>query len=159
MLCCGAPRPSLSTSSMSTKGLLVPVDLRHCTTLPGMAPTYVRRCPLISATSESPPTEKRKYLRSRALAMDLPTEVLPTPVRAPRARNHWPNSKTKVWERNACNRFDCHDSTRTSLCSQVESSHQGPVAYQGPLCAKSASKRHDAAVIKDTHDNLGPTSP
>jgi hypothetical protein len=33
------PRPNLSISSMSTSGLLLPVDLRHCTLLPGMAPT------------------------------------------------------------------------------------------------------------------------
>lgn len=44
--CRGAPRPSLSISSMRTKGLLVPVNFRHCTILPGMAPTYVRRCPV-----------------------------------------------------------------------------------------------------------------
>ena len=30
---------------MSTMGLPVPVDLRHCTILPGIAPTYVLRCP------------------------------------------------------------------------------------------------------------------
>ena len=40
-----APRPSLSISSISTRGLDVPVLLRHCTTLPGMAPTYVRLWP------------------------------------------------------------------------------------------------------------------
>ena len=39
------PLPSLSISSMSTMGLPVPVDLRHCTILPGIAPTYVLRCP------------------------------------------------------------------------------------------------------------------
>jgi hypothetical protein len=33
------PRPSLSISSISTSGLTAPVDLRHCTILPGMAPT------------------------------------------------------------------------------------------------------------------------
>jgi len=33
------PLPSLSISSMSTRGLEVPVVLRHCTILPGMAPT------------------------------------------------------------------------------------------------------------------------
>jgi hypothetical protein len=32
----------LSISSMSTSGLLLPVLFRHCTILPGMAPTYVR---------------------------------------------------------------------------------------------------------------------
>ena len=41
----GSPRPSLSISSMSTSGLLVPTVFRACTTLPGMAPTYVRRWP------------------------------------------------------------------------------------------------------------------
>ena len=43
--CKSSPLPSLSISSMRTMGLLVPVDLRHCTILPGMAPTYVRLCP------------------------------------------------------------------------------------------------------------------
>ena len=40
-----APLPSLSISSISTRGLDVPVLFRHCTTLPGIAPTYVRLCP------------------------------------------------------------------------------------------------------------------
>ena len=40
---------------------------------------YVRRCPLISATSVKPPTEKRKNCLFNALAMDFPIEVFPTP--------------------------------------------------------------------------------
>ena len=55
------------------------VFLRACTALPGMAPTYVLRCPFSSATSERPPTEKRKNCLSSARAMDLPMLVLPTP--------------------------------------------------------------------------------
>lgn len=35
---------------------------------------------LISATSDRPPTENRKYLRSRARATDFPIEVFPTPA-------------------------------------------------------------------------------
>ena len=36
---------TLSISSINTSGLEVPVALRHCTIFPGIAPTYVRRCP------------------------------------------------------------------------------------------------------------------
>lgn len=68
--------PILSTSSISTSGFSVPVFLRHCASFPGMAPTYVRRWPLISATSVMPPTEKRKYLRLRARAMDRAVEII-----------------------------------------------------------------------------------
>ena len=64
---------------MSTTGLFTPVVFRHCTSLPGIAPTYVRLCPFISATSLKPPTEKRKNLRSSARAMLWPMLVLPTP--------------------------------------------------------------------------------
>ena len=39
-----APLPSLSISSMSTNGLEEPTLFRHCTILPGIAPTYVRLC-------------------------------------------------------------------------------------------------------------------
>ena len=46
---------------------------------PGIEPTYVRRWPRISASSFTPPSERRTNLRPRALAMDLPSDVLPTP--------------------------------------------------------------------------------
>ena len=46
---------------------------------PGIEPTYVRRCPRISASSFTPPSESRTNLRPRARAMERPSEVLPTP--------------------------------------------------------------------------------
>src|SRR2546426_4769750 len=46
---------------------------------PGMAPTYVRRWPRISASSCTPPRLIRTNLRPKARAMDFPSEVLPTP--------------------------------------------------------------------------------
>lgn len=62
--------PILSTSSISIRGFSVLVFLRHWITLPGIAPTYVLLCPLISATSVIPPTENRKYSLFRALAIE-----------------------------------------------------------------------------------------
>ena len=47
--------------------------------LPGSAPMYVRRCPRISASSRIPPKLKRSNSLSKARAMDLPSDVLPTP--------------------------------------------------------------------------------
>ena len=47
--------------------------------LPGSAPTYVLRCPLISASSLMPPREILTNFLPSALAMDFPSEVLPTP--------------------------------------------------------------------------------
>ena len=39
----------------------------------------MRRCPRISASSCTPPSDRRTNLRPRARAIDLPSEVLPTP--------------------------------------------------------------------------------
>ena len=47
--------------------------------VPGIAPTYVRRWPRISASSRTPPSEMRTKLRPSARAIDCPSEVLPTP--------------------------------------------------------------------------------
>ncbi len=47
--------------------------------LPGSAPTYVRLCPLISASSLIPPKEIFTNFLPNARAIDLPNEVLPTP--------------------------------------------------------------------------------
>jgi hypothetical protein len=47
--------------------------------LPGIAPMYVRRCPRISASSRTPPSDTRMNLRFVARATDLASEVLPTP--------------------------------------------------------------------------------
>ena len=60
-------------------GLLVPARRSACAISPGSAPTYVRRCPRMSAASETPPSEMRSNLRPSAFAMDLPSEVFPTP--------------------------------------------------------------------------------
>ena len=46
---------------------------------PGMAPTYVRRWPRISASSLTPPNDSRTNWRPSALAIDRPSDVLPTP--------------------------------------------------------------------------------
>ncbi|AKU74417.1 hypothetical protein ACX55_1 [Francisella tularensis subsp. tularensis] len=40
---------------------------------------YVRRCPLISDSSRTPPKAIRTYSRPVALAIDCPIDVLPTP--------------------------------------------------------------------------------
>src|ERR1700674_17062 len=47
--------------------------------LPGNAPMYVRRCPRISASSRMPPSDMRTNFLSNARAIDLPSEVFPTP--------------------------------------------------------------------------------
>ena len=47
--------------------------------VPGIAPMYVRRCPRISDSSRTPPTEIRANFLPRARATDWPSEVLPTP--------------------------------------------------------------------------------
>lgn len=62
--------PILSTSSIRTSGFSVLVFFRHWITFPGIAPTYVRRCPFISATSVIPPTENLKYSRFKARAIE-----------------------------------------------------------------------------------------
>ena len=40
---------------------------------------YVLRCPLISASSRTPPNDMRAYFLPVALAIDSPRDVLPTP--------------------------------------------------------------------------------
>src|SRR6201995_1699426 len=49
------------------------------TSRPGSAPTYVLRCPRISASSRTPPKATRTNFRPSARATDSPSEVLPTP--------------------------------------------------------------------------------
>src|ERR1700710_2004136 len=46
---------------------------------PGRAPTWVRGCPRISASSRTPPRATRTNLRPSARATLSPSEVLPTP--------------------------------------------------------------------------------
>ena len=47
--------------------------------LPGIAPIYVFLCPLISDSSLRPPSDILTYSLPKALAIDLPSDVLPTP--------------------------------------------------------------------------------
>ena len=47
--------------------------------LPGIAPIYVLLCPLISASSLTPPSEILTNGLPRDLATDLAIDVLPTP--------------------------------------------------------------------------------
>ena len=78
---CPAQRLRNQWQSMAIRltGLLVPARRSACAISPGSAPTYVRRCPRMSAASETPPSEMRSNLRPSAFAMDLPSEVFPTP--------------------------------------------------------------------------------
>ena len=46
---------------------------------PAIAPTYVRRCPRITLSSLTPPSDTCTNLRPIAFAIDCATEVLPTP--------------------------------------------------------------------------------
>ena len=46
----------MSTSSSSTTGFIVPASVIALTMRPGCEPTYVRRCPRISASSRMPPS-------------------------------------------------------------------------------------------------------
>ena len=46
---------------------------------PGIAPTYVFRCPRISASSLTPPREIRTYFLCKAFDSDFAMEVFPVP--------------------------------------------------------------------------------
>ena len=70
----GSPRKSvdiLSISSSRNTGLFVPAFFRVWMILPGSAPMYVRRWPRISASSRTPPSDRRTNLRPVARAMLL----------------------------------------------------------------------------------------
>ena len=69
----------LSTSSSRKTGLTVPAFFIIWMIWPGKAPMYVRRWPRISASSRTPPSDSRTNFRLVARAMDLASEVLPTP--------------------------------------------------------------------------------
>jgi hypothetical protein len=60
-------------------GFTVPAVRIVCSTRPGMAPTYVRRWPRISASSRMPPSDTRTKRRPIAAAIERPSDVLPTP--------------------------------------------------------------------------------
>ncbi|KAH0389295.1 hypothetical protein KCU92_g200, partial [Aureobasidium melanogenum] len=71
--------PILSISSNKNTGLETPTFLRPLTIKPGIAATYVRRCPRISASSRTPPREILWNFRPSAVATDLAKLVFPTP--------------------------------------------------------------------------------
>jgi hypothetical protein len=60
-------------------GFRVPACFIPWMTRPGSAPTYVRRCPRISASSRMPPRDMRMNFRPIARAIDFPRDVFPTP--------------------------------------------------------------------------------
>ena len=60
-------------------GLLEPASRSARMIVPGIAPMYVRRWPRISASSRTPPALMRSNSRPSARAIDLPSDVLPTP--------------------------------------------------------------------------------
>ena len=74
--------PSLETLSISStriNGSETPLCLSAFTTRPGNEPMYVRRWPLISASSDTPPRLTRSNFLSRHAAIDLAIDVLPVP--------------------------------------------------------------------------------
>src|SRR3954453_19202085 len=78
----GSPRksaPILSISSIISSGLFEPASRMARMIVPGIAPMYVRRWPRISDSSRTPPTEMRSNARPSERAIDLPSDVLPTP--------------------------------------------------------------------------------
>jgi hypothetical protein len=60
-------------------GLRVPAFFTCWMICPGNAPTYVRRCPRIAASSCTPPSEIRTNFRPSARAIERPSDVFPTP--------------------------------------------------------------------------------
>ena len=69
----------MSISSSSSTQSLRPAFLSAWTIAPGPAATYVRRCPRISASSRTPPSEMRWNGRPSARASDCAALVLPVP--------------------------------------------------------------------------------
>ena len=61
------------------RGLLTPAFLSPSIILPGIAPIYVFLCPLISASSLTPPRQILTYSLPSAFATDLAIDVLPVP--------------------------------------------------------------------------------
>src|SRR5262244_2431153 len=60
-------------------GFIAPACFSAWTIRPGIDPMYVRRCPRISASSRTPPSEMRTNSRPIARAIERPSDVLPTP--------------------------------------------------------------------------------
>ncbi|MPM63128.1 hypothetical protein SDC9_110008 [bioreactor metagenome] len=61
------------------RGFTVPACFIAFIILPGIALTYVFLCPLISASSLTPPRDILTYFLLSAFAIDLAIDVLPTP--------------------------------------------------------------------------------
>src|ERR1044071_7498871 len=59
---------------------------------PGIAPTYVRRCPRMSASSRAPPNATRTYSRPNAFAIAFAFDVFPPP-RRPAPPRQWPGGE------------------------------------------------------------------
>ena len=70
---------SLSISSRTNTGFVFPAFFIPLIIRPGSAPRYVRRCPLISDSSFTPPRLARMYGRSSASAILRPRLVFPVP--------------------------------------------------------------------------------
>ena len=71
--------PNLSISSSKIRGLAVFACLIAVAILPGIAPTYVFLCPLISDSSVTPPKHIRTYFLFNASAIERAIDVLPVP--------------------------------------------------------------------------------
>ena len=71
--------PNLSISSNKITGFDTPAFLIAFIIFPGIAPTYVFLCPLISASSFTPPKDILTNFLPIASARDLAIDVLPTP--------------------------------------------------------------------------------
>ncbi len=69
----------LSISSKRKRGFLTSIFAIFWIILPGIDPIYVLLCPLISASSLTPPKAILIYLLPVALAIDFPSDVFPTP--------------------------------------------------------------------------------
>ena len=86
--------PSLSISSSRISGLFVPACRIAAMMRPGIEPTYVLRWPMMSASSRTPPSDTRTYLRPVASAIDRAIDVLPTPG-GPTRQMIWPVARSE----------------------------------------------------------------
>ena len=82
-----SPRPSCRSRRSAARGFIDSASRSARMIEPGIAPMYVRRWPRISASSRTPPTDRRANLRSSVRAIDCPSDVLPTPGRADEAED------------------------------------------------------------------------
>ena len=71
--------PNLSISSRRITGFILPAFFIAFINFPGNAPIYVLLCPLISASSRTPPRLILTKFLFIASAIDLASDVFPTP--------------------------------------------------------------------------------